>query len=93
MQDIRIENILNSLSKSNLPEKSYFKAWQVAVQEDHINTAKQIFKDKINKSKVDLEITEFENFCKPRDKWGAMGKNLLNGMIYITEIYDMLKKF
>ena len=64
------------------------------MQEDHINTAKQIFKDKINKSKVDLAITEFENFCKPRDKWGAMEKdcNQWND-IYITEIYDMLKKF
>ena len=75
MQDIRIENILNSLSKSIYQKNHILKQWQVAVQEDHINTAKQIFKDKINKSKVDLAIIEFENFCKPRDKWGAMEKN------------------
>ena len=80
--------------KSNLPEKSYFKAMAGCCARGHINTAKQILKDKINKSNINLAISEFEDFCKPRDGWKAMQKDFSqwNGS-YVTEIYEMLKKF
>ena len=53
----------------------------------------QIVKDKINKRNIDLAISEFEDFCKPRDGWKAMEKDFSqwNGS-YVTEIYEMLKK-
>ena len=78
--------------KSNLPEKSYFKAMAGCCVRGHINTAKQIFKDKINKNNIDIAISEFEDFCKPKDGWKSMEKDFSkwNGD-YATEIYEMLK--
>lgn len=79
--------------KSKLSEKSYFKAMAGCCVRGHINTAKQIFKDKINKNNVDLAILEFENFCKPNDGWKAMENDFSKFNIKnIIEIYEMLKK-
>lgn len=75
--------------KSDLPEKSYFKAMAGCAVRGHINTAKQIFKDKVNINNIDLAISEFEDFCKPKDGWSKgleewCGNN-------VKEIYKMLK--
>lgn len=80
--------------KSNLPEKSYFKAMAGCCVRGHINTAKQIFKDKINKRNIDLVISEFEDFCKLKDDLKSMKKDFSqrNGS-YVVEVYEMLKKF
>lgn len=69
--------------KSKLPEKSYFKAMAGCCVRGYINTAKQIFKDKINIDNIDFAISEFEDFCKPEN---GLGNNA-------TEIYKMLKEF
>lgn len=69
--------------KSKLPEKSYFKAMAGCCVRGYINTAKQIFKDKINIDNIDLAISEFEDFCKPENGLGSNAR----------EIYEMLKEF
>lgn len=88
------EMAMKLYKKSDLPEKSYFKAMAGCCVRGHINTARQIFKDKINKNNIDLAISEFEDFCKPTDGWKSMEKDFSqwNGE-YIKEIYEMLKKF
>lgn len=83
--------VMQFYKKSNLLEKSYFKAMIGCEIRGHIDTAKQIFKDKVNKSNVKLAISEYEDFCKPRDDWKPI-KNSYNGE-YLTEIHEMLKKF
>lgn len=58
------EMALEFYKKSNLPEKSYFKAMAGCAVRGYINTAVQIFNDKINKSNIDLAFNEFTDFCK-----------------------------
>ncbi len=50
--------------KSELPEKSYFKAMAGCAVRGYMNTALRIFKDKVNIGNVDLAISEYEDFCK-----------------------------
>lgn len=81
--------------KSDIPEKSYFKAMAGCCVRGYINTAKKIFKDKINENNVDLAISEFEDFCKPKDGWRDFPQkdfSKYNG-VYTTEIYEMLQNF
>ena len=77
--------------KSKLPEKSYFKAMAGCCVRGHINTAKQIFKDKINRNNIDIAISEIEDFCKPKDGWNSMKKDFShwNGD-YLKVIYEKL---
>lgn len=53
--------------KSDLPENSYFKAMAGCAVRSYINTAIQIFNDKVNKNNIDLALNEFMDFCKPQD--------------------------
>ena len=50
--------------KSDLPEKSYYKAMAGCAVRGYMNTALKIFKDKVNKANVRLVTLEFEDFCK-----------------------------
>jgi len=54
--------------KSKLPEKSYFKAMVGCVIRGYVNTAMQIFRDKINKENIELAIYEYEDFLTPKEK-------------------------
>lgn len=49
--------------KSNLPEKSYYKAMAGCAVRGYINTALKILKDKVNKDNIDLVLEEFKDFC------------------------------
>jgi len=73
--------------KSDLPEKSYFKAMAGCAVRGHVNTAKQIFKDKVNKENIELAIEEFEDFYKPEK-----GKKETGAFECSEEIYVMLLK-
>lgn len=53
--------------KSELPEKSYFKAMAGCAVRGYINTAIKIFEDKINKNNIDIAISEFKDFVKHDD--------------------------
>lgn len=77
------EMAMELYKKSDLPEKSYFKAMAGVAVRGYMNTAKQIFKDKINKNNIDLAISEFEDFCNPEN-------DLSNNT---EEIYKMLNNF
>ena len=50
--------------KSDLPEKSYYKAMAGCAVRGYMNTALKIFEDKVNKSKINVAIMEYEDFCK-----------------------------
>lgn len=49
--------------KSNLPEKSYYKAMAGCTVRGYINTALKILEDKVNKYNIDLVLDEFKDFC------------------------------
>jgi hypothetical protein len=53
--------------KSELPEKSYFKAMAGCCVRGYINTALKIFEDKVNRENIEVAILEFEDFCKPNE--------------------------
>lgn len=86
-QKITDEMAMEFYRKANLPEKSYFKAMYGVAIRGHINTAIQIFKDKIDKKNIDIALEEFEDFCKPSDSWNDnindLGEN-------IRKIHQML---
>lgn len=48
--------------KSNLPEKSYFKAMAGCVVRGYIRTAKRILKDKINENNIEIALSEYKDF-------------------------------
>ena len=58
--------------KSNLPEKSYFKALAGCAVRGHIKTTEKIIKDKVNKKNIDLVISEINDFVNP-DKAAPKG--------------------
>ena len=69
--------------KSMLPENSYFKAMAGCAVMGYIKTAKKVFEDKVNNENIEFAISEFEDFCKPKN---GLGKNA-------SEIYQMLINF
>lgn len=85
------EMAMELYKKSNLPEKSYFKAMCGVARRGHMNTAMQIFNDKINKKNIDIALKEFEDFCKPSDSdsWIDNGNDLGEN---IKKIHEMLLK-
>ena len=67
--------------KSDLPEKSYFKAMAGSAVRGHIKTARQIFKDKVNKENINIPkyITRSDSYKGRID--------------CVKEIYEMLTNF
>lgn len=49
--------------KSELPEKSYFKAMAGCAVRGYIKTALKILEDKVNYNNIDLVLNEFRDFC------------------------------
>lgn len=84
------ELAMNLYLKSNLPEKSYFKAMAGCAVRGYMNTALKIFNDKINKNNKDLALSEFKDFCK-------MDANKFNETKHLGKntkiIYDKLLNF
>ncbi len=50
-------------TKSDLPEKSYFKALTGCAIRGNMITAIQILKDKVNKENINIALEEFMDFC------------------------------
>lgn len=73
--------------KSNLPEKSYYKAMAGCAVRGYINTAVKILEDKVNVDNVDLALEEFKDFCSHNDT-GIFNENDLGNDT--RRIYDML---
>lgn len=51
--------------KSNLPEKSYFKAMAGCAVRGYKKTVEKIIKGKINKNNIDLALSEVNDFIRP----------------------------
>ncbi len=76
--------------KSDLPEKSYYKAMARCAVRGYMNTALKIFEDKVNKENVRLVTLEFEDFCKQgTEKQFDENKHLNEQTRFI---YNKLKK-
>ena len=74
--------------KSELPEKSYFKAMAGCCVRGYINTAVKIFEDKVTKANINLVVSEFEDFCKFEDEVFDENRHLGE---YTRIIYNKLK--
>ena len=75
--------------KSNIPEKSYFKAMAGCAIRGYEKTYLEIMKDKVTKENIDLVIDEINNFTTPERSSGTAenGKQLYNDMLnYLNEI-------
>ncbi len=84
------EMAMELYKKSNLQEKSYFKAMAGCALRGYMNVAKKIFEDKVNEENINLAIDEFEDFCKDKgDKDSYFNKAKLGENC--TEIYEMLE--
>lgn len=76
--------------KSDLPEKSYYKAMVGCAVRGYMNTALKIFEDKVNKENVRLVTLKFEDFCKEgTEKQFGENKHLNEQTRFI---YGKLKK-
>lgn len=77
--------------KSELPEKSYFKAMAGCCVRGYINTALKIFDDKVNRKNIEFAISEFEDFCKPNEaQYFDENKHLGE---YTRMLYKKLKEY
>lgn len=72
--------------KSNLPEKSYYKALAGLAIRGYINTAKKLIKDRVNKDNIDLVLEEINDFVTPETSSGTA----LNGRACYKEILNIL---
>lgn len=79
--------------KSNIPEKSYFKAMAGIAIRGYINVANKIFDDKINKENAELAFSEFKDFLTPRDGNKVFSEELLgdNTKIIYNKFIDFMK--
>ena len=73
--------------KSELPEKSYFKAMAGCAVRGYINTALKILEDKVNSNNIDLALAEFKSFCTYNDN-EIFNENKLDNDI--KKIYELL---
>ena len=51
--------------KSELPQKTYYKALAGLAIRGYINTAKRLIEDKVNSENIDIVLNEFDDFIKP----------------------------
>lgn len=75
--------------KSELPEKSYFRAMAGCAVRGYMKTANKIFEDKVNKKNIELAINEYESFIKPDNEDKFKTKFLDSNT---REIYNKLLK-
>ena len=77
------EMAMNFYLKSDIPEKSYYKAMAGCAIRGYLNTMQKMFDDKINKDTIDLAIEEINDFYMPD---GAAGENSRNLLKRLNEI-------
>lgn len=70
--------------KSNLPDKSYYKALAGLAIRGHIHTCKKLINDKINKNNIDIVLSEIKDFAKPENANGGGNIKVYN------EVMDIL---
>ncbi len=67
---------------SKMPEKSYYKALAAVSIMNYKNTALQIFKDKVNKTNIDVVLSEWNDFIH---HGGKGNRNALNETVKMIE--------
>ena len=75
--------------KSDIPEKTYYKAMAGCAIRGYMNTAKKILSDKVNKDNIDLVLEEFNDFYMPT---GPEGKNSKEILSLLNEIKNSKEK-
>ena len=87
------EMVFDFYKKSNLPEKSYFKAMAGITIRGFVNVAIRIFEEKVNKENVDLAFSEFKDFLTPRDSDKGFSEDLLgdNTKIIYNNFIELIK--
>lgn len=80
--------VLDFYKKSNIPEKSYYKALGAVSLMNYKNTALTIFHDKINNDTIDIALEEWNDFINN----GGDG-NRLDSNETVELIAKMLKEF
>ena len=73
--------------KSNLPEKSYYKALAGIMVRGYKNTCLQLIRDKVNKDNIDFVLKEINDFVGPN-----MNKEKDNSHKVYYEVMDVLNK-
>ena len=58
------EMAMEFYKKSNIPEKSYYKALGAVALMNYKNTALAILRDKVNKNNIDIVLEEWNDFIQ-----------------------------
>lgn len=69
--------------KSDLPEKSYYKALAGLMVRGYSNTCKKLIADRLNKDNIDLALVEINDFIKPENDTGNSSSNVCNEIMNI----------
>lgn len=77
---------MNLYIKSNLPEKSYYKSLAGCAIRGYRNTCLKIIEDKVNKSNINLVLSEIDDFVKPYQSSGLAD----NGYEVYNEVMEIL---
>ena len=77
---------MNFYIKSNLPEKSYYKSLAGCAIRGYRNTCLKIIEDKVNKSNINLVLSEIDDFVKPYQSSGLAD----NGYEVYNEVMKIL---
>lgn len=77
--------------KSELPEKSYFKAMAGCAVRGYLSTAIKILEDKVNSDNVEIAISEFEDFIKPKEQEKFSIDSIKSEFIRV--LYEKLLKY
>ena len=77
---------MNFYIKSNLPEKSYYKSLAGCAIRGYRNTCLKIIEDKVNKSNINLVLSEIDDFVKPFQSSGLAD----NGYEVYNEVMEIL---
>ena len=71
--------------KSNMPEKTYYKALAGLAIRGYRNTCIELIRDRVNKDNVDLVLSEIDDFVKPYNSSGTSN----NG----NEVYEEIIRY
>lgn len=82
------ELAMNFYLKSDLPEKSYYKSLAGVAIRGYRNTALKIVEDKVNKSNIDLVLSEIDDFVKSYQSSGTAE----NGNKVYNEVMQRLNR-
>ena len=81
---------LDFYKKSNIPEKSYYKALGAVSLMNYKNTALTIFKDKINNNTIDIALEEWNDFINNGGDGNRLDSN--ETVVLIAKMLNEFKK-